>query len=60
MKETVEEGFLVPKKVTSKKVKVWPLVTIIVVGIIAMVLSAIDWSGAFKVVFFDDALTYIK
>ncbi len=60
MNEKVEEGFLVPKKVTSKKVKVWPLVTIAVVGIIVMILSAIDWSGAFKVVFFDDALTNIK
>jgi len=58
--ETIEESFLVPKKVTGKSVKVWPLVTIVVIGIIVMVLGAIDWSGAFKIVFFDDLLTTIK
>ena len=60
MKETAEEGFLIPKKVTSKKVKLWPLVTIITVAVVVMVLSAIDWAGAFNIVFFDDALTTIK
>lgn len=60
VKETVEESFLVPKKVTSKKVKVWPLVTIAIIGTIVMVLAAIDWQGAFNVVFFNDALTTIK
>ena len=59
-KETVEESFLVPKKVTDKKVKVWPLVTISIVAIVVMVLASIDWSGAFGVVFFDDALKSIK
>ena len=59
-KETVEEGFLVPKKVTDKKIKVWPLVTIFAVAIVVMVLASIDWSGAFGVVFFDDALKTIK
>ena len=56
VKETVEEGFLIPKKVTSKKVKVWPLATIAIIGTILMVLAGIDWTGAFKVVFFTDAL----
>jgi uncharacterized ion transporter superfamily protein YfcC len=60
VKETVEESFLVPKKVTSKKVKVWPLATIAIVATIVMVLAAIDWQGAFGVVFFNDALTTIK
>ena len=60
VKETVEESFLVPKKVTNKKVKVWPLVTIAIIGTIVMVLAAIDWQGAFSVVFFNDALTTIK
>ena len=59
-KEAVEESFLVPKKVTDKKVKVWPLVTISVIAIVVMVLASIDWSGAFGVVFFDDALKTIK
>ena len=59
-KETVEESFLVPKKVTGKNVKVWPLVTISIIAIIVMILASIDWSGAFKVTFFTDALTTIK
>lgn len=59
-KENVEEGFLVPKKVVGKKVKVWPLVTIFVIGIVVMVLASIDWTGAFNVAFFSDALTTIK
>lgn len=59
-KETVEESFLVPKKVTGKKVKVWPLVTILTIGTVVMLLASIDWSGAFKVTFFSDALTTVK
>lgn len=59
-KETVEESFLVPKKVTDKKVKVWPLITISIVAVVVMVLASIDWSGAFGVVFFDDALKTLK
>ncbi len=58
--EIVEESFLVPKKVIDKKVKVWPLAVISIIGTILMVLAAIDWSGAFKVVFFNDALTTIN
>ncbi len=60
VKESVEESFLVPKKVTGKKAKVWPLVTIAIIGTIVMILGSIDWYGAFNVVFFDDALTTIK
>lgn len=60
VKETVEESFLVPKKVTSKKVKVWPLATIAIIGTILMVLGGIDWVGAFNVAFFNDALTTVK
>ena len=60
VKENVEESFLVPKKVTSKTIKVWPLITIALVYIVVMVLAAIDWTGAFSVKFFSDALTTIK
>ena len=60
VKETVEEGFLVPKKVTGKGIKVWPLATIVSIGTIIMLLASISWSDAFKVTFFDDALTTIK
>lgn len=59
-KDAVEESFLVPKKVTDKKVKVWPLVTIAIIAIVVMFLASIDWSGAFGVVFFDDALKTIN
>ena len=60
VKENVEESFLIPKKVTSKKVKVWPLATIAIIGVIVMILAGIDWQGAFKVVFFNDALLKIN
>lgn len=60
VKESVEESFLVPKKVTGKKAKVWPLVTIAIIGTIFLILGSIDWQGAFNVAFFDDALTTIK
>ena len=59
-KKNVEESFLVPSKVTGKGVKIWPLVTIAIVGTVAMLLASIDWSGAFKFSFFDSALTTIK
>ena len=60
VKENVEESFLVPKKVTSKSIKVWPLITILLVLVIVMVLAAIDWTGAFNLSFFSDALTTFK
>ena len=59
VKEKVEEGFLVPKKVTGKNIKVWPLATIAIIGTLVMLLASIDWSGAFKVEFFGDALKTI-
>ena len=60
-KEDIEEGFLVPKKVTGKtNVKVWPLVTIFIVSTIIYILAGIDWTGAFKVNFFDNALNTIN
>lgn len=58
-KEVVEESFLVPKKVVGKKPKVWPLVTILTIGAVVMLLASIDWSGAFNVTFFDEALTKV-
>ena len=54
-KEELEESFLVPKKV-----KVWPLVVILSICLVAFVLSGIDWTGAFKVNFFSNALSTIK
>ena len=57
VEENVEESFLVPKKVVGKKVKVWPLATIAIIGTVVMLLASIDWSGAFKVTFFSDSLT---
>lgn len=59
-KEEIEESFLIPKKVTSSKVKVWPLATILTIFIVVYVLAGIDWAGAFKVNFFSDALTTIN
>lgn len=60
VKEDVEESFLVPKKVVTKNTKVWPLVTILTIFVVILILSGIDWSGAFSINFFNDALTTFK
>lgn len=60
VKEEVEEGFLVPKKVTEKGVKVWPLVTILTIFAVVMIIASVNWSAAFGIKFFDDALTTIN
>ena len=60
VKEDVEEGFLVPKKVGDKKVKVWPLVIIFIVFAVVMILASINWTGAFKINFFENALSTIS
>ena len=49
-----EESFLVPEKVKGDKPKVWPLATIMIVFALVMVISTIDWNGAFGVTFFDN------
>ena len=60
VKEEIEEGFLVPKKVGEKKCKIWPLVTIFIVFAVVMTLASVDWEGAFNIKFFSNALTTIK
>ena len=60
VKENVEEGFLVPSKVSGKKAKIWPLVVIFIAFAVIMTVASVDWSGAFGITFFDDALTAIK
>lgn len=55
-----ETGFLLPEKVKEKSVKVWPLVTILILLVVVLILAQIDWSGAFGITFFTDALTTIK
>ena len=60
VKENVEEGFLVPAKVNTKTVKVWPLATILIAFVVVMTIAAIDWNGAFKITFFSDMLNTIK
>ena len=54
-----EESFLLPEKVSDKKVKVWPLATILIIFLLLMVIGTIDWSGAFGITFFDTLLENI-
>lgn len=56
----VPESFLIPKKTTSKKIKVWPLVTALSIFFVVLVLSTVNWTGAFKVEFFAKTLESIK
>lgn len=58
--KNVEESFLVPSKVKEKSVKVWPLATILICFVVIMIVSTIDWQGAFGISFFDNLLQNIK
>ena len=49
-----EESFLLPEKVKGDKPKVWPLVLILSVFILVMIVSTVDWTGAFGITFFDN------
>ena len=46
--------FLLPERVHGK-VKVWPLATILICFLLILILSTIDWNGAFGITFFEDA-----
>jgi len=48
-----EESFLIPSKVKEKSVKVWPLATLLIIYLVVMVISMVNWSGAFSIKFFD-------
>lgn len=54
------ESFLIPSKTSSKKIKVWPLVTSLVVFILVMIMASIDWVNAFEFDFFTNLLDDIK
>lgn len=56
----VSESFLVPGKVKEKSVKVWPLATILICFLLIMIVSTINWQGAFNMNFFDNLLQNIK
>lgn len=56
----VPESFLVPSKVKEKSIKVWPLATILICILVIMIVSTVDWQGAFKITFFDNLLQNIK
>ena len=49
-----EESFLIPEKVKGDKPKVWPLVLILSVFILVMIISTVNWNGAFGITFFDN------
>lgn len=58
--KTVPESFLVPAKVREKSVKVWPLATILICFVVIMIVSTIDWQGAFSISFFNNLLQNIS
>ena len=49
----------IPEKVTKQRRK-WPLITILVLTFAIIVVSTIDWAGAFKITIFTDALTWFN
>lgn len=52
-KET-KDSFLLPEKENNRKIKVWPLATILIVFLLLIVFGTIDWSGAFGITLFDN------
>lgn len=52
--KNTEESFLIPEKVKGDKPKVWPLVIILSLFVLVMIISTIDWNGAFGITFFDN------
>lgn len=55
----VEESIFIPEKVKEQRRK-WPLITILVIMLTIIIVSTIDWSGAFKITIFTDALTWFN
>lgn len=55
----IEESIFVPEKVKEQKKK-WPLIVVLSITILVMIISTINWTGAFKITFFTDLLEKIK
>lgn len=55
----LEENIFVPEK-TKEVHKKWPLITLLVITLVVMVLSTINWADAFKITFFTDVLEKIN
>jgi len=55
----VEESIFIPEKAKEEK-KRWPLVTALVITLVILVVSTINWSNAFKITFFSDILEKVK
>ncbi len=58
--KNVTEEFLIPAKVRDSKIKVWPLATLLIVFLLVMILSTINWSEAFGITFFETLLSNIS
>lgn len=52
-KET-KETFLLPEKESNRKIKVWPLATILICFLSLLVLGTVDWEGALNVTLFSN------
>ncbi len=50
-----DEAYYIPAKANSKKVKVWPLVLVLDLVLVIMILSFIQWQGAFNTTAFEEA-----
>ncbi len=58
--KTVSESFFVPAKVKEKSCKVWPLATMLIIFVLVLVMSTIDWDGAFNITIFSSFTESIK
>ena len=55
----VEESIFIPEKTKEEKKK-WPLITALIVTLVILVVSTINWTNAFQITFFSDILEKVK
>lgn len=53
------DSIFIPRKTTEVRRK-WPLITILVITIIVIVMATINWTNAFKITWFTDAITWFN
>lgn len=53
------ESVFVPEKAKEEKKK-WPLITVLAITMLIIVVSTINWTGAFQITWFTDAITWFQ
>ena len=54
------ESFFVPSKVSGKSCKVWPLATMLILLVLVLIISTINWENAFNITIFSSFTETVK